>query len=174
MVSINPLKVLAEGKRKFTILTEAPANESAPTAAELNAGLDLSLAVLAANFAFGPTDSDTVSEPTLGDTGNTGSFARDNYNIDFTIFRAFLAAGGIDPTNDAGYEALRRKGATVWGYTRQTDVLATADWEEGEEYQFGSRFQVDHPMEPGDSGGNLKRRIRGQAQSGHVEGTVAA
>lgn len=164
---LDVLKVLAEGKTKFTLLTTAPANEAAPTVAELTAGLDLSCAVLTSDFQFGPVESDTIDEPALCDTGNTGSFGRDNYQIGFTIWRAFLAAGGIDETNDAGFAAVKIKGTTVWGYARQTDKPATADWAAEDEIKFGARFQVDHPMDPGDRTGNIKYRIVGRAQSGH-------
>ena len=62
-------RVLADGKTKFTILTTAPANPAAPTAAELNAGIDLSCKVLSEGFEFGPTDSETVDEAALCDEG---------------------------------------------------------------------------------------------------------
>ena len=60
-------KMIADGKTKFTILTAAPANPEAPTATELNAGIDISCDVLASNFTWGAGDSNTVSEQALCD-----------------------------------------------------------------------------------------------------------
>ena len=64
-------KVLADGKTKFTVLTTKPANPAAPTAAELNAGIQLADHVLTSDFSFGAVDSDKVAEKALDAAGIT-------------------------------------------------------------------------------------------------------
>jgi hypothetical protein len=49
------MKVAADGKKKFTLLTEAPAAASRiPTVTELNAGIDISCAVLDSDANWSP------------------------------------------------------------------------------------------------------------------------
>ena len=60
------IRVLADEHIKFTILTAKPANPAAPTAAELNAGIDASCLVLADNFQWSAADSDRGASPVRG------------------------------------------------------------------------------------------------------------
>ena len=71
-------RVLADGKTKFTILTTKPANPEAPTATELNAGIDLSASVLASDFNWSNADSDRVAEKALADSGNSNAIGASN------------------------------------------------------------------------------------------------
>ena len=166
------MRVLADGKTKFTILTTKPADPAAPTAAELNAGIDLSCKVLASDFEFGPTDSETIDEAALCDEGAASAYGRSNYAAGFTLWRYFLEAGGVDPSEDAGFEAVKVKGATLWGYKRMTDKPATDDWETGDEITFGAEFTNDHPQ--AQSGGWMKFRVPGQVQRGWPFAEVGA
>lgn len=159
-------RVLADGKTKFTILTTAPADPAAPTATELNAGIDLSCKVLSEGFEFGPTDSETVDEAALCDEGAAVSFGRSNYSAAFTLWRYFLEAGGADPDEDAGFAAVKAKGATLYGYTRRTDKKATEDWASVDEIRFGAEFTVDNLQDQ--AGGWIKYRIPGAVQRGLV------
>lgn len=158
-------RVLADGKVKFTILTTAPVDPEAPTAAELNAGIDLSCKVLASDFEFGPTDSETIDEGALCDEGAAVAYGRSNYGAGFTLWRYYLEAGGIDTTEDAGFEAVKSKGATLWGYKRMTDKKATEDWADGDEIAFGAEFTNDNPQ--AQTGGWQKYRVPGQVQKGY-------
>lgn len=165
-------RVLADGKTKFTILTTAPANPAAPTAAELNAGIDLSCKVLASDFEFGPTDSETIDEAALCDDGAALAYGRSNASIGFTLWRYYLEAGGVDATEDAGFEAVKVKGATLWGYKRVTDKPSTEDWKAGDEIAYGSEFTNDTPQVQG--GGWIKARVPGQPQKHYPFIKVAA
>lgn len=167
-------RVLADGKIKFTILTTAPENPEAPTAAELNAGIDLSCKVLSSDFTWSAADSDRVSEPALCDEGNASAIGRSNYSAGFTLWRYYLEAGGADPTEDAGFEAVREKGATLWGYARRTDKAATEDWAADDEIYLGAEFTTDTPQVPSDAGGWLKWRVPAEVQRGYPFIEVAA
>lgn len=160
-------RVLADGKTKFTILTEAPADPEAPTAAELNAGIDLSCKVLSSDFAWTATDSDKISEPALCDDSNSNSLGKSNYNAGFTLWRYYLDAGGVDPSADAGFAAVKEKGATLWGYARKTDKAATDAWAAADEIYLGGEFTVDTPQVPSDAGGWTKWRIPAEMQRGY-------
>lgn len=167
-------RVLADGKTKFTILTTAPADPEAPTAAELNAGIDLSCKVLSSDFNWTATDSDKISEPALCDDSNANSHGRSNYSAGFTIWREYLDAGGADPTGDAGFAAVKEKGTTIWGYARKTDKPAKDAWAAGDEIYLGGEAATDTPQVPSDGGGWLKWRIPLEMQQGYDFIAVAA
>lgn len=158
-------RVLADGKVKFTILTTAPVDPAAPTATELNAGIDLSCKVLASDFEFGPTDSETIDEGALCDEGAATAYGRSNYTAAFTLWRYFLEAGGADPAEDVGFEAVKEKGATLWGYKRANDKKATEPWVAAEEIVFGGEFTNDNLQSQ--AGGWLKYRVPCSIQKGY-------
>jgi len=159
-------RVLADGKTKFTILTAAPVDPEAPTAAELNAGIDLSCKVLASDFNWTASDSDKISEPALCDDSNSNSLGKSNHSAGFTLWRYYLDAGGVDPSADAGFAAVKEKGATLYGYARRTDKASTEAWAANDEIYLGAEFTVDTPQVPGDAGGWLKWRVPGEVQRG--------
>ena len=159
------VRVLADGKTKFTILTTAPANPAAPTATELNAGIDLSCKVVASDFNWTATDSEKVNEPALCDDANSNSLGTSNYSAAFSLWRYFLVGGGADPTDDAGFEAVKTKGTTLWGYARMTDKEATAAWASTDEIYLGAEFTTDTPQQP-QGGGWQKFRVPCEVQRG--------
>lgn len=159
-------RVLADGRTKFVILTTAPANPAAPTATELNAGIDLSCKVLTEGFTWGATDSDKVAEKALCETGNANVFGASNFAAAFTLWRYYLAGGGVDAAADAGFAAVKVKGVTLWGYARKTDKLATAAFATADEIYLGAEFTVDLLQDPG-AGGWLKWRVPCEVQRGY-------
>jgi hypothetical protein len=166
-------RVLADGKTKFTVLTQAPVDPEAPTAAELNAGLDLSCKVLTEGFAFTAADSDKVNEKALCDSGNANVLGASNYTLGFSLWRYYLDAGGIDTAADSGFAAVKEKGTTLYGYLRRTDKDATDPWAAGDEIAIGAEFVTDSPQDPG-AGGFLKYRIPCEVQRGYPFIAVAA
>ena len=61
------------------MLTTKPANPAAPTATELNAGIDLSCDVMASDFTWGATDSDKVAEKALCVENNANALGASNF-----------------------------------------------------------------------------------------------
>lgn len=159
-------RVLADGKTKFTVCTTKPANAAAPTAAELNAGIDLSMTVLTSDFVFGAVDSDKVAEKALGASGNANAIGASNYQVGFTIWRKFLTAGGFDSADETGWAALKVKGTTVWAYARQMDKAATAAWAATDEIYLGAELTTDTPQRT-DGTGFVKYRVPGEVQTGY-------
>ena len=166
-------RVLADGKTKFTILTTAPVNPAAPTATELNAGIDLSCDILSSDFTWGATDSDKIAEKALCDEGNANAIGASNYAGGFTLWRKFLSAGGFDEAGEAGWAALKEKGTTLYGYARQTDKDATATWAASDEIYLGAEFITDTPQRT-DGSGFIKYRVGAEIQRGYPFIEVAA
>lgn len=152
------MRVLADGRTKFALLTTEPAIPASPTADELNAGIDLSFKVLQDNFTFSAGDSDKVAEKALGDINNSNSLGASNFTAGFTLWRQFADGGGFDPVEDAGFAAVRVKGATVWLYARKTDKLASLPFADGDEIYLGMTAINDEPQDVS-GGGFIKFRI---------------
>lgn len=166
------MRVLADGKRKFTILTTKPLDPAAPTATELNAGIHLETKTLADDFEWNATDSDKVNEPSLADDIKANALGQGNYNVGLSLWRYFLAGGGIDPAEDAAFAAVQDKGTTLWGYDRISDKDATDPWVAGDPIHLGGEFTVDTPQAM--KGGWTKFRVPGEMQRAYDFIAVAA
>lgn len=166
-------RLLADGKTKFTVLTTKPANPAAPTAAELNAGIHLSDNILTSDFVFGAVDSDKVAEKPLGSSGNANAIGASNFQLAFTLWRKFLTAGGFDAADEAGWAAVKVKGATLYAYARQTDKEASAAWASADEIYLGAEFSNDNPQRT-DGTGFVKYRCPCEVQKGYPFIAVAA
>lgn len=152
------MKVAADGKKKFTFLTAAPADPTAPTATELEAGIDGSCQILDSDANWTNAASDTIAERTACQKGNSQALGASNYDLALTFIREWDAAGGPDATLDAAYQAAKEKGTTLWVYLRESDKDSTEPWEAADEIYLGGEVQTDSPTRV-DNTGNLKRRI---------------
>jgi hypothetical protein len=152
------MKVAADGRKKFTLLLTAPAGRI-PTATELNAGQDISCAVLDSDANWTNTASDRFNEKPACVQGNSQALGASNYDTALTFLREYLDAGGADAAgDDLGYQSVKTKGSTVWIYLRETDKLSGEDWEAGDEIHLGGEVVSDAPMRVNNDG-NIKRRI---------------
>lgn len=152
-------RVLADGKTKFTVLVTAPADPAAPTATELNAGIDLSCDILSSDFNWSNADSDKIAEKALCAKGNSNAIGASNYTTGITLWRKFdVSTGAPDPADEAGWEALKAKGATVWAYARETGKDSTEEWAASDEIYLGGEVVTDAPQRT-DGTGFIKRRI---------------
>lgn len=165
------VKTLADGKTKFTLLVTAPVNPEYPTATELNAGIDASFKVTAADFSWTPADSETVSEGALGEESAAEVLARSNFTVGFVVWRYYLTGGGVDPAADALFAAVKEKGTELYGYTRKNDKSADEPWAAADEIILGALIVTDHPQDPG-AGGWVKFRVPAKAQRGWPWTTV--
>lgn len=166
------MKVAADGKKKFTLLLTKPAARI-PTAAELNAGQDISCAVLDSDANWTNTASDRFNEKAACTKGNSQALGASNYDTALTFLREYLDAGGPDATGeDLGYQSVKTKGSNVRIYLRETDKDSTEDWSSGDEIHLGGEVQSDAPMRVNNDG-NLKRRIEFLPQDMITEVPVA-
>lgn len=164
------MKVAADGKKKFTLLTTAPAATTGiPTAVELNAGKDISCAVLDSDANWTNSASDRFNEKAACQKGNSQALGASNYDTALTFLREYLEAGGPDSAGeDSGYQAVRTKGTTVWIYLRESDKDSTENWAAGDVIDLGGEVVSDAPMRVNNDG-NLKRRIEFLPQNMIVE-----
>lgn len=169
------MKVAADGKKKFTLLLAKPAAASGiPTAAELNAGKDISCAVLDSDANWTNTASDRFNEKPACIQGNSQALGAANYDTALTFLREYLGGGGPDTAAlDSGYQAVKTRGTTVWIYMRETDKLSTANWAVGDEIHLGGEVISDAPTRPNNDG-NIKRRIEFLPQNMISEKLVVA
>jgi len=169
------MKVAADGKKKFTLLTAAPAAASRiPTVTELNAGIDISCAVLDSDANWSNTASDRFNEKPACTKGNSQALGASNYDTALTFLREYLDAGGPDSVgDDKGYEAVRVKGTTSWIYLRESDKDSTEPWAAGDVIDLGGEVVSDAPMRVNNDG-NIKRRIEFLPQNMITEVPVGA
>lgn len=165
-------KVLADKKHKLTILTEKPANEAAPTVAELEAGIEACMKVYSEGFEFTAADSTTVNAKMLCGS-NEEVYTDENFTFAMTVARFYLTEGGVDPTDDELFEAIKTRGTTLWAYARLTDKEATDAWAASDEIYLGARFTPDHPQLPQNSGW-VAFRMPAKVQQGWPFISVAA
>lgn len=151
-------RVLADGKTKWTVLVTAPVNEASPTASELNAGIDMSCDVLKSDFNWTAADSELIAEDALCDKDANEAFGKGNYTLGVTLWRKYATAGGPDPLAEAGWEAMKTKGAEFWAYARESDKDSTEPWLAGDEIYLGGKVGSDTPQRL-DGTGFIKRRI---------------
>lgn len=168
------VRVLADEHVKFTVLTTKPANPDAPTAAELNAGIDASCLVLADDFTWTATDSERVGERALCESTAAESPGIGNYDVGFTAWRWFdSTTGAVDATADTLFAAVKEKGTQVWAYARRTGKTYSAAWAAGDEIYLGGQVTTDTPQVP-DGSGFIKYRIPLMPQAMHDFIAVAA
>lgn len=166
------VRVLADKKRKLTILTTAPADEANPTVTELNAGIEACLKVAEEGFVHSATDSTKVDfKAVCGDREQV--FTDSNFQLSLSVVREYLAEGGVDPTGDALFAALNQRGVTFWAYGRMTDKPALDPWEAGDECYLGTRATTDNYQTP-TAPGWIMFNIPCTVQAGWQPITVAA
>ena len=156
---------LADGKTKFSLLTDKPADPANPTATELNAGIDASRNILGSDFTFGAAASDKINEAALSTDVNANTPTRGNNVSAFTLFRYFDEAGASAPTEgDDAFQAMKLKGVTVWAYARRTNKPSGDEWAPGDEIFHGAELVTDSVMPPSDMGGWVKYRQEAETQ----------
>lgn len=168
-------KSLADGHLKLTLLTAKPVNPAAPTAVELSAGLDISCAVLASDFAFGATDSDKFNENALCEDTNVNSLGRSNYTAGLTVFQYFDATTkNSSVSENVAMAALKTKGTTAWLYPRRTAKKSTEGWAAADEIYLGAEVLTDSLQPPSDMGGYIKWRVPLEVQKAYPNILVAS
>jgi len=120
-------------------------NAAEPTAAELNAGTNLSAAITT-GYTLGFTESDTDDSKSIIDEANVATPTRDNYEATLTFFMAPESEGSDDPVERAYQEAetLFNTDDRVTGWlVMRVGYKANVDYAEGQEI---SLFRVTSDM----------------------------
>lgn len=158
-------KSLAEGRVKVSFLATKPTNPAAATVAQLTAGVDLSCAIVAADFRLSPTDSDRVDDKALCDEGNVRAMGASNYEANMSFFRYLTSGGASDTPNDIAFTTFTGKGVTGY-FAKRWGKKSTDPWVAGDVYDL-FEVQADNPQDPQDLTGYVKFR-----QPFEVQGTV--
>lgn len=170
-------KSLADGHTRVALLSTKPADPTAPTITELEAGIDASCRINSADYNVTPAASETVEEKELCVEGNAVAFGPSNGTVEFTPFRYFdetgaPETGGVEgEIGDAVFQATKEKGTRMWIYHRETSKKATDPWLEGDEVD-GFEFITDNPQQV-DRTGYVKRKVVGAYQNMWLNATVA-
>ena len=157
---------LFEGNIRLEALSVAPADIDNITLDELQDGVRLSKAIMRNGYRLSPTGSDTLDEPGLEETGNTGSYGPSNYEVTLPFFRYFTESGESDEEQDVGYVVFDGKGTHVV-LVERIGPPASQEWAAGDSY---SAYPVvaDDPQQPTDLTGYQKF-----TQPARVSGEVA-
>lgn len=168
-------KTIADERIRLVLLPEAPANPKAITLAELNdpTVIELSKRILMSDFKLTATASDTVSEPALGEGGNSGVPGKSNYEGSLTPFRYLTTAGLADAANDVAYAALKEKG-TELHLVKRVGPLVDDDWAASQEYEYFHAI-TDNPQDPSEFTGYIKKVVPLFVQGdSELDGVVSA
>lgn len=146
-------RVLADEHIKLTFLTEKPADVLAPTATELNGGIDASCLVFADDYSWTAADSERVGERAICEGSASESPGIGNYDLSVTAWRWYdPETGAVDAAADELFEALKVKGTQVWAYERRSGQSHTEDWVGGDEIHLGGAVTTDTPQVPENTG----------------------
>lgn len=97
------VKMLADANRKL-VYVPTLADYHKPTIAELEAGIDISCLVTAADFSLGSTGDDDIDDPALCASSNSTAPGRSNYEASMNFFRL------KDQQDDKPWKTFTRKG----------------------------------------------------------------
>ena len=153
-------RTLADKRERWVILTTAPADPNAVSAAEANAGIRAECKLLASGTRLSATASDTVNEESFCESTNAPVPTRDNGEANFTVFRYIDPETGLPVTlEDDIFAALTPKGAEVHVLkSKGPDVDLT--FADGQPYDL-FRVIVDNKQDPTERGGYIKDVIPG-------------
>ena len=165
-------KTLADARTRLAILTTKPANLSAPTIAELTAGIDASCRVLKSDYRLSPVASDTVADTELCSEGNAVTFGASNYEGSVTPFWYLDSTGKSETTEDVVYQALKEKGSELWFVEREGPRYDQA-WAAGDVVEV-YHVITDNPQKPTDRSGYIKRTVPLGVQRADITAVVAA
>jgi len=140
-----PTKMLNPKTTLWVIPENGVVNPDAPTAAELNAGTNISCAVVR-GYTLNPTASDTDDSASICDTGNVSTRLYDNYEGSLTMFREGDSAA-VDSVYAEAFELFRDPDNRVWVYRRvgktNTATATTGDTVEGFLFSNDRTISVD-------------------------------
>lgn len=149
-------KSLAEGRIKVSFLATKPTNPAAMTVAQATAGIDLSCAIVAADFRLSPTDSDRIDDKALCDEGNVRAIGASNYEANMSFFRWLTTGGASETVNDVAFTTFTGKGVAGY-FAKRWGPKSTVAWAAGDVYDL-YEVTADNPQDPQDLAGYVKFR----------------
>lgn len=167
------VRSLATGHKRISIMTAPPSNPEAATLAELNAGIGAACRI-AASSKLGASDDNTVNDPALCDTVAADVPTTSKYDGQFDIFRYFDPATKNPETGvgDAVFQAMRKRGTTLYIAVRETLKESTEEWAATDPYQLYE--VVTGTPQDVESDGFIKKSVKLYVQQAWEDGVVAA
>lgn len=154
------MRVLADGKLRFSILTTKPEDVGAPTAAELNEGYYASCAIFHNDFNFTAQAPGTADAKTLCRKGTAQAPTTRNHVAEFTGYRYWEPGETGQPAandEDQLFTILQGFDVPVWAYARETSKDADDEWADDDEIYMGGEFATTVPQR-GSGEDYIKRR----------------
>lgn len=151
------MRMLAKGRTKVAVLTVKPADPAHPTVTELQAGIDAAQKIPSSMWNWTVGDPTTETDTPLASDADQEVPIADTYQLSFGVYREYAAGGGTDPTEDALFEAVKARGATLWIYARKSDKLSTAPWAANDEIYLGGEVTTSTPKDV--EGGYIKFEV---------------
>lgn len=173
MAAVTAPRTLADGRVRLVFLPTLK-DPAAPTAAELEAGTDLSCRVMKSDFRASPVASETISGMNaLCETSNASAPGQSNYEVMLTVFRWFDPAnpGKMDKLGDAAYQALKVKGTHGYLVKRESGKDYSAPFAADDEIEV-YEIVTDNPQSPSDPGGFIRKTIPTFVQNAWVNAAV--
>lgn len=148
-------KTLADEHIALVMFETPPADPKAITVAEWTAAIPLECRIM--DYRLSPTASETLQQAEFCEGSNASVPTKSNFDGNVTVFRYLTTAGLADATNDVAWDAMKKKGTTLYLADREGpehDAAGAA----GQEYSY---FEVitDHPQKPTDRGGYIRREV---------------
>lgn len=169
------IRSLFEGNIRLDAFpTNLPVEDGEISLTALTGGQRVSKAIMRNGYRLSPTGSDTIDEPGLEETGNTGSYGPSNYDVALPLFRYFdPETGASDPEQDVAYTLFTGKGVQLW-LAERIGPPAARDWAAGDVVDIYP-IVLDDPQRPTDLTGYQKviqpARVSGAV---HLRVTVTA
>jgi hypothetical protein len=161
-----PKKMMSPNTTIVWVDEDAVVNPHAPTAAELNAGQNISCAIVR-GYTLNPQSSDTDNTASICDEGNVETPTYDNYEASLTFFHE---SDNSDTTSvfKIATDLFATKGARGYLYRRlgfKSTVAFAAD-----QVVEGFLVQSDNPqtVDGGDSGGPIQMTVPFLQQGDYV------
>lgn len=163
---------LADGRTRLIALTAAPADPDAITATELSGGTRLDNRILKSDFRLSPSSSETITEALLSEESAGAALGPSLYDgCTMTVFRFLDEMGVPDPTEDVAFELVKERG-THLHLVKSDGKPASEAFAETDEYSY-FHIVTDHPQDPEERGGYIKKRVPLLVQSASLLKSVA-
>lgn len=148
---------LADGRTKLAVLTTEPTDPAAIPVASLTAAIDGGQNINKPDFRMSPTDSDTVPDQPIAQSGNATTYGNGNFEARMTVLRDLDEDGVSESGGDTLWAAVNTKGTRIWLVKRVGPVESQA-WAAGDEYLWAEVI-TDDPQEPQDMAGYVKHIV---------------
>lgn len=159
-------KLLSDGNWKVTYVPTL-ADFEAPTAAELNAGLDIQTIVAMNNFSLGATGENTIDDPALASRSNDQAPGKTTFEGSMEFFRY------REELSDVAYQTFSTAGIGGFWVVR-TGQAHEDDWATGDDARvFGAITGNPRPLSPSGGFEKFALGLYVQGESSDMRAVVA-